>query len=106
MDLQQAGEGTFPGRTEAFHNGVDGTPSMVASGLAEESAMFNSKVPGRFTPHSVLQQYSGMSGNGMSEADAARVFPGGYTDRSANGSSADSYEAARMMRMISGRNLA
>lgn len=49
---------------------------MVASGLAEASAIFNSKVPGKFTPHSILQSIA-PSGNGMSAADKERQLPGG-----------------------------
>lgn len=100
MDLEQAGSAT-PGRTEAFHDGVNGTPAMVASGLSEQSAMFNSKVPGQFTPHSVLQGLPGMSGNGMSDQDRQRVMPGGYTLPANNG--LDPSEAATRMRLM-GRN--
>lgn len=100
MDLNQAGTAT-PGRTQSFSDGVQGTPGMVATGLAQESAMFNSRVPGKFTPHSVLQEIPGMSGNGMSQADRQRVLPGGYTMPSANGSSEQSYQAASMMRLMS-----
>lgn len=104
MDLAQAGSGS-PGRTEAFSHGVQGTPDSVASSLDEASAMFNSQVPGQFTPHSVLQELPGMSGNGMSEADAGRKMPGGHTLPSANGQSTQSYAAARMMRLMSGRGI-
>lgn len=100
MDLNQAGGDAAPGRTESFYDGVQGTPGSVASGLNEESMMFNSKVPGASTPHSVLQDFSGMSGNGMSAADTARKLPGGYTMPSANGSSQESYQAAQMMRLM------
>lgn len=103
MDLDQAGSSASPGRTEAFGHGVNGTPNMVASGLAEESAMFNSKVPGRFTPHSVLQGISGTSGNGMSSQDTQRFMPNGSLLPSQNGSSEQSYEAAQQMRFMSSR---
>lgn len=101
MDLNQAGT-ALPGRTASFQDGMNGTPGSVASGLNEDSAVFNSKVPGQFTPHSVLAGLPGMSGNGMSEDDKERVLPGGYQLPSANGQSNESYQAARMMRLMSG----
>lgn len=104
MDLDQAGGDTIPGRTESFYDGMQGTPGSVASSLNAESAMFNSKVPGAFTPHSVLQEIPGMSGNGLSAADSERKLPGGYTMPSANGSSQQSYQAASMMRLMSRNN--
>lgn len=103
MDLQQPGEVTQPGRTESFYDGVQGTPSMTASGLAEESAMFNSKVPGKFTPHSVLQGISGTSGNGMS--DTSRFLPNGQLLPSQNGSSEESYQATQQMRFMANRGV-
>lgn len=103
MDLNQPGSNAVAGRTEAFYDGTNGTPNMVASGLAEESAQFNDKVGKTLlAPHSVLQGFSGMSGNGMSADDAERILPGGYQMPSSNGSSTESYNAARMMRMLSG----
>lgn len=102
MGLDQA-EAT-PGRTEAFYNGVHGTPNMVASGLAKDSAVFNSKVPGMFTPHSVLQGLPGMSDNGMSAEDALRKLPGGYTLPSANGMAENDYEAAMRMRLMGNKD--
>jgi hypothetical protein len=102
MNLDEAGTG-MPGRTEAFSHGVNGTPTMVASGLAEQSAMFNSQVPGRFTPHSVLQGLPGMSGNGMSEEDAQRKLPGGYTLPSSNGMATGDYDSAMKLRLLGSR---
>lgn len=99
MDLDQAG-GTLPGRTESFYHGVDGTPGMVASGLNEDSAVFNSKVPGQFTPRSVLAGLPGMSGNGMSDADRDRILPGGYRLPSSNGMSSGDYDAAMRLRLV------
>lgn len=102
MDLQQAGSDFAPaGRTESFHNGVSGTPSMVASGLADESQQFNDKVGRGFTPHSVLQGFSGMSGNGMSSEEAGRLLPGGMSMGTPNGSSPESYDQSRMLRFVS-----
>lgn len=103
MDLSQAGT-PMPGRTEAFSDGVNGTPGMVASGLARESAQFNDKV-GRelLTPHSVLQGIPGMSGNGMSAEDASRKILGGYMLPSANGMSSGDYESAMRLRLLGNR---
>lgn len=98
MDLDQAGT-DMPGRNASFSDGVQGTPSMVASGLAEQSAIFNSKVPGQFTPHSVLQGLPGMSGNGMSAEDAQRKMPGGYTLPSSNGMAANDYDTAMRLKL-------
>lgn len=92
MDLGQ------PGRTQAFSDGVSGTPSMVASGLDASAAKFNDKVGQGFTPHSVLQGLPGMSGNGMSSVDAERKIPGGITLPATNG--LDPSEAATRMRLI------
>lgn len=100
MNLDQAGQ--LPGRTASFQDGVNGTPNMTASGLNKDAAVFNSKVPGQFTPHSVLQDMPGMSGNGMSAADKSRLLPGGYQLPSPNGASQQSYEKARLMRLMSG----
>lgn len=86
-------------RNAAFSDGVAGTPNMVASGLAESSAVFNSKVPGTFTPHSVLQSIT-PSGDGMSAADHARVLPGGYTLPTPNGMSSSDYNAISRLRMV------
>lgn len=102
MDLDQAGTG-MPGRNASFTDGVQGTPNMVASGLAEQAAIFNSKVPGQFTPHSVLQGLPGMSGNGMSEQDAQRRLPGGYTLPSGNGMATGDYESAMRLRLLGNR---
>lgn len=103
MDLDQAGAPA--GRTASFNSGVQGTPDAVASGLAEQSAVFNSQVPGRYTPHSVLAGIPGLSGNGKSQADAGRTLPGGYTLPSANGMGQDTYETAMKLRLLgSGRN--
>lgn len=99
MDLDQAGSAS-PGRTEAFGDGVNGTPGSVASALDEQSAVFNSQVPGKFTPHSVLQSVM-PSGNGKSAEDAQRTYPGGYTAPSPNG--IDTSAAAMQMRLL-GRN--
>lgn len=101
MDLTQPGTGMQPGRTASFYDGVNGTPNMVSSGLAQDSAVLNAKVAGMMaTPHSVLQGLPGMSPNGKSEADAQRTLPGGYTLPSMNGSSQESYEAATRMRLM------
>lgn len=101
MDFDQAG--ALPGRTESFQQGQTGG-GPVASSLNEDAAVFNSKVPGSYTPHSVLQELPGMSGNGMDAASAARRLPGGYVRPSSNGSSTESYEATSMMQLM-GRNL-
>lgn len=99
MDLNQAGVGAS-GRNASFSDGVSGTPNMVSSGLAEQSAIFNSKVPGVFTPKSVLAGLPGISGNGMSAADAQRVMPGGYQLPSANGMAQSDYDPTMKMRML------
>jgi hypothetical protein len=87
VSIDQAASSPSPGRTEAFAQGRFGTPGDAASSLEEDAAVFNSKVPGQFTPHSVLQGLPGMSGNGMSAADAGRLLPGGTRMPSPNGSS-------------------
>lgn len=92
MDLDQ------PGRSQAFSDGVSGTPGMVASGLSADSEKFNDQVGQGFTPHSVLQGLPGMSGNGMSSADAERKIPGGFTLPTTNG--LDPSEAATRMRLM------
>lgn len=101
MDTEQAGPAS--GRTESFYDGVQGTPNMVASGLAEESQRYNDKV-GRamLTPHSVLQSVM-PSGNGYSEQDSQRLYPGGYVAPSGNGMSESDYEPAMRLRMLGDR---
>lgn len=104
MDLNQAGTAT-PGRTEAFGEGMFGTPGAVASSLNEDSAVFNSKVPGQFTPHSVLQGLPGMSGNGGDEVAQQRKLPGGYTLPSSNGIGSGDYEQAMRLHMLSNQGV-
>lgn len=95
----------MPGRTESFYDGVNGTPNMIASGLAEQSAKFNDQVgASMLTPHSVLQGIPGMSGNGMSEQDAQRKLPGGYTLPSSNGFASNDYESAMRLRLLGNRS--
>ena len=101
MDSTQAG--TLQGRNASFSDGVQGTPGAVASSLNEDSAIFNSKVPGAFTPRSILAGIPGMSGNGMSAQDASRKLPGGYTMPSGNGIAQGDYESAMRLRMIGNR---
>lgn len=94
----------FVGRNAAFSQGRLGTPAHVASSLNYDSAVFNSKVPGRFTPQSVLQPLQQRTANGMSSQDFERVLPGGYTLPSMNGSDESSYKTASMMRMLGRSN--
>lgn len=102
MDLDSAGSGQ-PGRNEAFGQGSAGAPQNIASSLNQDSAVFNSKVPGQFTAHSVLQPFMQQSGNGMSAEDAQRLIPGGMLP-SANGASPESAKAAALLQ-LSGRSL-
>lgn len=100
MDLNQAGGGAS-GRNASFSDGVSGTPNMVSSGLAEQSAIFNSKVPGQFTPRSVLAGLPGMSSNGMSEQDSQRKIPGAARMLpSSNGMAQSDYDPTMKMRML------
>lgn len=94
----------FVGRNAAFGQGRLGSPAHVASSLNYDSAVFNSKVPGRFTPQSVLQSLNQRTSNGMSAQDYERVLPGGYTLPSMNGSDESTYRAASMMRMLGRSN--
>lgn len=105
MDLDQNGiDDGFVGRNEAFGQGRSGTPAHVASSLNLDSAVFNSQVPGRFTPRSVLQEVNQRTSNGMSAQDYTRVLPGGYQIPSSNGSDESSYKTASMMRMLGRSN--
>jgi hypothetical protein len=105
VDLDQNGiDDSFVGRNEAFGQGRLGTPAHVASSLNLDSAVFNSQVPGRFTPRSVLQDVNQRSANGMSAQDYGRVLPGGYQMPSMNGSDESSYQQASMMRMLNRSN--
>lgn len=74
---------------------------MVASGLDEQAAVFNAKVPGAFTPQSVLDGLPGMSPNGLSEQDFQRKIPGaGRMLPSSNGMATGNYEAAMRLRLL------
>lgn len=94
----------MPGRNESFNDGQFGTPGSAASSLNEESAVLNSQVAGvAYHPHSVLQGLPGMSPNGMSEQDAQRKLPGGYTMPSSNGIATGDYEQAMRLRLLGNR---
>lgn len=102
MDLDSAGaDGQNVGRNEAFGHGTTGTPSQVASSLNQESAVYNSKVPGKFSAHSVLTPLmSNPGGNGMSAENAAnRTVTGDYLG-SVNGVSQQSYQQTAMLKMM------
>jgi hypothetical protein len=100
MDLDSAGAENV-GRNEAFSQGHMGAPGRVASSLAEDSAVYNSKVPGKFTAHSVLTPLgTNPGGNGMSAQDAEnRTITGSYLG-SANGVSQGNYQATAMLKMM------
>ena len=74
-------------RTMEFNGGVAGN-GEVASSLTNDSMRFMAKVPGKFSPQSVLQQYMLDPRNGNSATDAARQTPQGQIP-SLNGIAAD-----------------
>lgn len=86
--------GPAAGRTQAFGQGVQGTPEDVASSLNADSQRQNDLVPKSFQAHSVLQQYI-PSPNGLGETDVNRRLVGGGMLPTANGMSASTYAAER-----------
>jgi hypothetical protein len=99
MDYDSGAENV--GRNAAFGHGTTGTPDRIASSLNEDSAVFNSKVPGKFSAHSVLTPLgTNPGGNGMSAQDAEnRTITGSYMG-SANGVSEQNYQQTAMLRMM------
>lgn len=88
-------------RVQDFSTGITGDDPQNAAGVSsidENSARYNRLVPHQFRAGSILNQ-TRPSMNAESEADYARVLPGGYRLPTANGQSAASYEASIPLRL-------
>lgn len=81
---------------------LNDSASTADQGLAATSARWNTEAGTGYTPHSVLAGLPGMSGNGMSAAEAERLLPGGRTMPSPNGEGQDTYGSSSELGMLYG----
>ena len=86
----------------AFSITLGDAAGSADQGLADTSERWDAEAGTGYTPHSVLAGLPGMSGNGMSSADAGRVLPGGRQLMSPDGTSQSSYGQASTLQAIYG----
>lgn len=96
---QNAGRDNFAGSLTLNDSADD-----ADQGLDSTSARWNSEAGTAYTPHSVLAGLQGMSGNGMSQADAGRLLPGGGQMESPNGSAEDTYGESSLLNRVYGED--
>lgn len=76
--------------------------SSADQGLDDTSARWNDAVGQGYEPRSILAGLPGMSGNGMSAADAGRVLPGGAQLPAPDGTSAGTYQQTSTLGVLYG----
>jgi hypothetical protein len=99
------------GRSGHFATGVTGDQGNTGTSLSQDAGLnlnaqqFMAQVPHGVQPTSVLQPLArNPGGNGMSAGDAARRLVDGTYLGSVNGTSADSFEPAAMLRLTTGQD--
>jgi hypothetical protein len=91
-----------PGRPNSFSLTLGDADSSADQGLDDTSARWNDAVGQGYEPHSILAGLPGMSGNGMSAADAGRVLPGGAQLPAPDGTSAGTYQQTSTLGVLFG----